>query len=80
MKTLQDILYDDLVRTREHFAKLKKKRDNDPTEAWLRQTVAARLQLPKDTTIANIVQKLKQMSEEEQKKALKGIVTKNPDH
>ena len=75
MKSLEDILYEDLVRTRNHFAKLKKRRENDPTEKWLKETVAERLELPKDADISMIVAKLKTMNEEEIKEKLKGIVT-----
>lgn len=74
MKTLESILYDELVRTRHRFAKLKNNRENDPQSRWIRETVAQRLGMPTDASLVDIVEQLKRMSENEKASVLKGIV------
>ncbi|HAS43144.1 MAG TPA: hypothetical protein DCS93_21875 [Microscillaceae bacterium] len=75
MKTLEDILYEDLVRTREHFKKLKEKRENNPQVRLLKQTVADRLDLPTNSDTFTIIEKLKSLSDKERSEKLKGIIT-----
>lgn len=74
MKTLENILYDELVRNRHRFAKLKAKRENDPQSHWIRETVAERLGMAKDSSLADIVEKLKSMDKAESAKKLEGII------
>lgn len=74
MKTLESILYDELVRTRHRFTKLKTNRENDPQSRWIRETVAQRLGMPTNASLIDIVEQLKRMSEDEKTSLLKGIV------
>ncbi|EAY29336.1 hypothetical protein [Microscilla marina] len=74
MKTLENILYDELVRTRHRFAKLKANRESNPQSNWIRKTVAQRLGMSKDSGLADIVEKLKSMNEDEKAKKLEGII------
>lgn len=73
-KTIENVLLQYLAKTRERLAEANETRQNDPQMNKIKGVVAQRLGLPPDTSLPEVVSKLKSLSKEDKKKALDNII------
>ncbi|HAS45584.1 MAG TPA: hypothetical protein DCS93_34190 [Microscillaceae bacterium] len=74
MKTLEEIFYTELGKTRKRLYQQREASKKDPRLIALKNKVAERLGLPQDTDIKVLVDTLDKMTEEERKEKLDGLI------